>query len=151
MDGWMILFGGIDPETGVSRYCDAFPAPFWKKERIAAWEAVGAVPCNQACLSNETVWNELGDAGLDDAMQIAMINMQIATAMACVLLTACGFNDNFLKTALKKKKKEIGVRLDTVPHKKEHVEALVKTSTLGAIFTVTSEDHFTSDDMFKAA
>ncbi len=41
--------------------------------------------------------------------------------------------------------------LVTVPHTKECVEALAKASTHGAAFAVTGGDHFTSDDMFKAA
>ncbi len=70
--------------------------------------------------------------------------------MTCDLLTVSGFYGHILKAALRKKK-EVNVGLVTVPHPKEHVEALAKASTDGAIFAVTSGDHFTSDDMFKVA
>ncbi len=73
---WMMglfLFERTDPERGVSGYCDAFAASFSKQQCIAAWEAVGDIPCTQACLSNEKVRRELGDADQDNAMQNAMV------------------------------------------------------------------------------
>mmetsp|Transcript_14405 Transcript_14405/g.30258 ORF Transcript_14405/g.30258 Transcript_14405/m.30258 type:complete len:114 (-) Transcript_14405:918-1259(-) len=42
---WMVgmfLFGGMDPETGMGTYVDAFAIAFTKAKCLAAWEAVGA-------------------------------------------------------------------------------------------------------------
>ncbi len=144
------MFGGTDPVTGVSGYCDAFAASFSKKHCIAAWESVGAVPCACACLRNEKVWRELGDADAKDSIHIALVGMQTANTITCDLLYAHGFNGHLLKAVLRKKK-EVNMGLVTFLHTKEHVEALTKPSTHGAVFEVTGGDHFTSDDMFKAA
>ncbi len=144
------MLGGTDPDTGVSRYCDAFAASFSKKQCIAAKGGVGAVPCTWACLSNEKVWRQLRDADQEDALQIVMVKMQTVNTMACNLLTGHGFNGHFLKTVLRRKK-EVDVGLVTVPHLKDHVEALAKASTHGAIFAVRGRQHLTPDDMFKAA
>ncbi len=136
--------------TGVSGYCDAFAASFSTKQCIAVWESVGAVPCTCVCLRNEKVWRELGDVDAKDSIQIALVEMQTANTMACDLLSAHGFNGHLLKAVLRKKK-EVNMGLVTVPHTKEHVEALAKASTHGAVFAVIGGDHFTSDDMFKVA
>ncbi len=77
----------------------------------------------------------------EDARQICMVEMQKEITMTCDLLTGCRFNDHILKAALRKKK-EVNVGLVTVPHSKEHVEALAKAITHGAIFAVTCGDHF---------
>ncbi len=144
------MFGGCDPETGLDKYVDAFAGAFSKAQCIAAWEAVGAVPPTCACLNDKQVCWEVGDSSPDDAIQMEMTEMQRANTMACDLLTARGFKGQFLKAELKKKK-EVGVALVTVPNLRERVEALAKASTHGAIFAVTGGEHFTSDDMFKAA
>ncbi len=70
--------------------------------------------------------------------------------MACDLLTACQFNGHLLKADLRKKN-EMAVELVTVLLSKELVVALAKANTHGAVFTVMSGDHFTLEDMFKAA
>ncbi len=82
--------------TGMSGYCDAFAASFSTKQCIAAWESV-AVPCTCACLRNEKVWRELGDADAKDLIQIALVEMQTAKTMACDLLSEHGFNGQKLK------------------------------------------------------
>ncbi len=146
----LFVFGGCDPETGVDKYVDAFAGAFSKAQCIAAWEAVGAVPPTCACLNDKQVCREVGDSSPNDDIQIEMTEMQRANTMACDLLTACGFQGHFLKAELKKKP-EVNESLVTVPNSKERVEALAKASTHGAIFAVTGGEHFTSDDMFKAA
>ncbi len=79
-----------------------------------------------------------------------MAKMQQANTTACELLTAWGFQGHFLKAELKKKKERASA-LVTIANSKERVEALAKANTHGAILAVTGGEHFTSNDMFKAA
>ncbi len=83
--------------------------------------------------------------------QIAMMDTNMANTIACDLLTAHGFQGNLLKAEIWKKKSKKAQQLVTVPNSKEHVEALSKASSHGAIFGVMGGYHFTSDDMFKEA
>ncbi len=53
---------------------------------MKCWEAVGAVPPMHACLKSPKVCHEVGDAGPDDEMQIAMAEVQYANTIACDLL-----------------------------------------------------------------
>ncbi len=79
-----------------------------------------------------------------------MREMQFANTLSCDLLIARGFKGELLKAEIKKKSK-VPWALMTVAHSREQVEALVKASTHGEIFALTGGEHFTSDDMFKAA
>ncbi len=76
--------------------------------------------------------------------------MQFANTLLCDLLIARGFKGELLKAEIKKKS-EVPWALLTVTHSREQVEALAKASTHGAIFALTGGNHFTSDNMFKAA
>ncbi len=55
-----------------------------------------------------------------DMMQIAMVEMQRANTIACDFLTAHGCNGHLLKAEMMKKK-EVALKLVTVPHSQEHV------------------------------
>mmetsp|Transcript_6062 Transcript_6062/g.12387 ORF Transcript_6062/g.12387 Transcript_6062/m.12387 type:complete len:178 (+) Transcript_6062:100-633(+) len=90
------------------------------------------------------------NASVSEAMAAVQVFSREECANRSLQQRYHGFNGHLLK-ALLRKKKEVKMVLVTVPHTEERVEALAKASTHGAVFAVTGGDHFTSDDMFKAA
>ncbi len=111
---------------------------------------MGAVPPTRACLKNSKVCRELGDSNNNDETQIAMLQMQMDLMMACDLFTAKGFQGHFLKAELKKKK-VVAKNLVMVVNSMEQIEALANARTHSAVFAVTGEDHFKSNNIFMAA
>ncbi len=101
----LVVFGGQDPETGIGAYHDAFAAAFHKGKNLKCWDAVRAVPPTQACLKSPTVCPDIGDSSLEENMQIAMREMQVANTIAYNLLTVQMFDESMLQDYLKKKQK----------------------------------------------
>ncbi len=114
----LFVFGGMDLETGVDRYRNAFVMSFTKEKCLAAWEMVGAIPPTRACLNDPQVCRELGDSSLEDNTQIAMLEMQAVNLFACNLLTVHGCWGDMFSAELWKKKAANDDSI-TVPNTKE--------------------------------
>ncbi len=82
-----------DPETGTGKYHDAFASAFHKEKNLKCWEGL-AVPPTHAYL--KSLCREVGDAGPENEMQIAMAEMKDANTIDCNILTVQGFDENML-------------------------------------------------------
>ena len=145
----LFVFGGTDPETGLSDYRNAFEEAFSTERCVAVWEKVGAVPFTRACLQDPKVRREQGDVTEEeDPMQLAMKEMQQANDNATNLLILRGYQGNLLQAKLKQHKERAAL---TVPLSNERQLALANAKSHGAVFAATGGTHFTCDDMFLAA
>ena len=109
---WLVglfVFSGHDPETGIQGYIDSFNFAFFCEKCLRAWELVGAVPPTCACLKDPKVRRELGDATWEDAMQIAMTEMQEANTNSCNLLHHLGYDGSLLRATLQKHQEKLAV------------------------------------------
>ena len=142
----LVIFGGVDPETGREVVCiDAFAFGFSVVRNLDAWSKIGAAPLTMACLSDSKVRREIGDA--EDDTNLLMIALQQANDLASQTLTMWGYDGDILKVEVRMMKER---KLVTVRHSRERIELLAKASTHGAKFCATHGEHLTSDDMFKA-
>ncbi len=99
------LFGRVDRETGLELVTGAFQKAFVPSRCITAWRKVGAatedgVTC--ACLDNPQVLKEIGHGNKEtDQVYLAI---QTTNDLAIHALKMAGYNAQWLKATLKKKK-----------------------------------------------
>ena len=126
----ILVFGGVDPETGCV-YDDAFNMAFNKEKNVSSWGAVGAAPFTMACLTNSLVRHTMTET---DPHSDLYNEIQDRNVLACGLLSLKGFDGNKLSRVIKESMPKAGV---TVRHSKERIELLAKASTHGEKFFAT--------------
>jgi hypothetical protein len=93
----LVLFGGTDPETGMSMDRNTFEDRFNKNACVSALTKVGAAvlqaigggTVTRACMDDKQVRRVLGDA--DGEINDLMVALNEANDMACRHLTQAGF------------------------------------------------------------
>jgi len=114
----VLVFGGIDHDTEISDYEDAYAIAFSAEKNAIAWAAVGAAPLTRKCLASKEVRHNTKDA----PMHILHKNIEDANHLACQLLMARGFKGEALKIFLKTASIPFSI---TVPNSKERQEAIL--------------------------
>ena len=143
----LLVFGGEDPETGMSDFHNAFEKGFSREKCLEAWEKVGAVPLTMACLAASSVRHQLGVD--EDPMAAAMKNMEERNIACVMMLNTRGLRGDLLQATLERKKPS---RIPlTLPNSKERIQLLAKAKSHGQKFFVTRGSHYTSEDILKSA
>lgn len=126
----LLVFGGVDPETGVETCQNAFKNAFSKQKNLEAWKKVGAVPCTRECLQDRKVRHELGKGEEDDPLAPELRNMQEHNNLCVNWLNMHGFRGDQLAAQLQIKE-ELPEEILMEPSSKERIELLKKASTSG--------------------
>jgi len=149
----LLVFGGKDPVTGVELE-DSFSKAFSKTQCLSAWGKCGAVPLTRSILQDdrlrhEAVINADGTTVSDlDPEGLKLLQIETENKAHCMFLKMLGFDSAHLRgfcphrTA---KKFQL-----TVPHSKERIALLQKSSTAGQLFHATHGEHLNSNDFFVA-
>ena len=142
----LVVFGGVDPETGVLSRKNAFQEGFLKVQCLKDGAKIGAETMTRACMYDKQVRRTIGDADnetnlvireLNDANTVATFNLLIRSYIGDLISAQCT--------------EETRVQPITKDHSLERLQLLANTSTHGAEFFATNGDHATSDDLFKSA
>ncbi len=99
------LFGGVDKETGLKLVTGAFQKAFVPLRCIAAWRKVSAAmedDITRACLDHPQVSKEIGHS--NEEIDQVYLAIQMANDFAIHALIMAGYNAQWLKAMLKKKK-----------------------------------------------
>ncbi len=140
----LIVFGGMDEETGFGITKCTFSASFSKEACLSAWEKVGAAPCTQKCLSDPKVSKLLGD-GDDEYYN----SIQVANDHAVHALNEMGYAGHLLAVKIEDDREE-AVPL-TQPQSKERIEVMRRATTHTKKFLATKGEHVMTDDFFVLA
>lgn len=143
----MIVFGGADPETDFTLTESAFEHGFSKAACLNAWAKVGAAPLTRKCLSDPKVSKTLGDG--DSNFDEYLLSIQTANDLATHALNDLAYNGDLLKVKIEENREE-AVPL-TLPHSKERIDQMRKSTTHSQKFLSTRGDHVTTNDLFIAA
>ena len=143
----MIVFGGTDPETNFTLTECAFEHGFSKAACLNVWAKVGAAPLTRKCLSDPKVSKTLGDG--DSNFDEYLLLIQTANDLATHALNDLAYNGDLLKVKIEENREE-ALPL-TVPHSKERIDQMRKSTTHSQKFLSTRGDHVTTNDLFIAA
>jgi len=149
----LLVFGGVDPETGLHMQ-DAFSRSFSKTNCLSAWKKCGSVPLTRAPMYNPQVRHEAiinSDQTINETLDPSgpkLLLLEKSKHNACDFLTLCGYDGNRLRLhAPKRGAKKYDL---TQPQSKERIELLRKAKSAGQIFAVTHGEHLNSNDFFKS-
>ena len=140
-----VVFGGVDPESGVLVRKNAFQEGFSEVQCLKAWAKIGVAPMTRACLYGKQVRRTIGDA--DDETNLVMQELNDANAVATFTLSIRSYRGDLLSARCIK---ENLVRPINEADYLELLELLENASTHGAKFFATGGGHATSDDFFKS-
>jgi hypothetical protein len=146
----LIAYGGICPILNV--VCkNAVNSTFNVQSNLHSWAEVGAIPFTMKCLENKKVGHDGTDR--DNPNFNAFADVQLQNDYSTTQLTMMGYKGEMLWVQYQEDKVRAlwAAAPVTVPHTREHQEALATATTHGKKFFVTGGKHITSDNMFKAA
>jgi len=149
----LLVFGGTDSIAGVALE-DSFNKAFLQSGCLSAWNKCGAVPLTRNPLEDEGIRHEsminadgttLSDV---DPEGLKLMETERENRVHCEFLKLLGHDSEHLRCAAPRcstKKFEL-----TVPHSKERIALLQRSSTAGQLFHATHGEHLNSDDFFVA-
>ena len=90
----IVVFGGVDPETGVLVRKNDFQEGFSKVQCLKDWDKIGASPMTRECLSENQVRRKIGDE--DDETNLAMRVLNDANSAATFNLSIRSYRGDML-------------------------------------------------------
>jgi hypothetical protein len=86
----LIVFGGVEPETGLRLEESVFDKGFSREACRRAWAKVGVAPLSRACLKHKKVYRSMGDGKESD--KAVMRAIQEANRLAVFTLNENGWD-----------------------------------------------------------
>ena len=90
----LVVFGGVDPDTGVFVRKNAFQEGFSEVQCLKAWAKFGVAPMTRACLSDKPFRLTIVDA--DYETNLVMLELNDANAVATFTLSMRSYRGDLL-------------------------------------------------------